>query len=186
MGVKVVSQTIKQCINCENNIKMEMDEDEKFIDYIKGFIEPDTYRYVNDYFPDVTVSSYKSDYQNNICPFCKHELIDTLLSEDDFYDIGEYSNYNRDFLLAMIDLRQKDVIEFETKMQPFREATKKKEQVEEIKRQEYLKNINIPKCPKCGSTSISTGARGVNYIWGFIGASKTVNRCANCGHTWKP
>lgn len=41
-------------------------------------------------------------------------------------------------------------------------------------------------CPKCGSTSISTGARGVNHFWGFIGASKTVNRCAKCGHMWEP
>lgn len=45
---------------------------------------------------------------------------------------------------------------------------------------------NLPKCPKCGSTSITTGARGVNFTWGLIGASKTVNRCANCGYTWKP
>lgn len=45
---------------------------------------------------------------------------------------------------------------------------------------------STPKCPKCGSTSISTGARGVNWTLGFIGASKTVNRCANCGHMWKP
>lgn len=48
------------------------------------------------------------------------------------------------------------------------------------------KDINTPKCPKCGSTAISTGARGVNNFWGFLGASQTVNRCANCGHTWKP
>lgn len=41
-------------------------------------------------------------------------------------------------------------------------------------------------CPKCGSTSIVTGARGVNFTTGTIGASKTVNRCANCGHMWKP
>lgn len=41
-------------------------------------------------------------------------------------------------------------------------------------------------CPKCGSKSIATGARGVNLTFGLIGASKTVNRCANCGHTWKP
>ena len=51
----------------------------------------------------------------------------------------------------------------------------------------YSKNQqNTPKCPKCGSTAITAGARGVNFTWGFIGASKTVNRCANCGHTWKP
>lgn len=44
----------------------------------------------------------------------------------------------------------------------------------------------VPTCPKCRSTSITTGPRGVNGIWGFIGASKTVNRCSNCGHTWEP
>lgn len=50
----------------------------------------------------------------------------------------------------------------------------------------HLATKNEPKCPKCGSTSITTGARGVNLMWGLIGASKTVNRCASCGHTWKP
>ena len=48
------------------------------------------------------------------------------------------------------------------------------------------KNSNLPRCPKCGSTAITTGARGVNLTWGFLGASKTVNRCANCGNTWRP
>lgn len=42
------------------------------------------------------------------------------------------------------------------------------------------------KCPRCGSTQITTGARGVNNFWGFWGASKTVNRCAKCGNTWTP
>lgn len=43
-----------------------------------------------------------------------------------------------------------------------------------------------PHCPKCGSTAITTGARGINFTMGLIGASKTVNRCASCGYTWKP
>ena len=47
-------------------------------------------------------------------------------------------------------------------------------------------NAEQPRCPKCGSTSITTGARGVNWKLGLIGASKTVNRCGNCGHTWTP
>lgn len=42
------------------------------------------------------------------------------------------------------------------------------------------------RCPKCGSTSIATGARGVNWTRGLIGASKTVNRCQSCGYTWNP
>lgn len=41
-------------------------------------------------------------------------------------------------------------------------------------------------CPKCKSISITTGARGVNFMFGLLGASKTVNHCAKCGYTWKP
>lgn len=48
------------------------------------------------------------------------------------------------------------------------------------------KASNIPKCPKCGSTAITAGQRGFKLTTGFIGSNKTVNRCANCGHTWKP
>lgn len=47
-------------------------------------------------------------------------------------------------------------------------------------------NSNQVKCPKCGSTSITAGQRGYSLLTGFIGSSKTVNRCANCGHRWKP
>lgn len=50
----------------------------------------------------------------------------------------------------------------------------------------YGEAENIIKCPRCGSTQISTGARGWKWTTGFIGSSKTVNRCANCGNTWTP
>lgn len=60
------------------------------------------------------------------------------------------------------------------------------------------------KCPNCGSTSITAGQSNFPLFNGFIGPSitigeidfplftgmigsgKTVNRCANCGHKWKP
>ena len=48
------------------------------------------------------------------------------------------------------------------------------------------RQIEQIRCPKCGSTAISTGARGFNIWTGFIGSGKTVNRCASCGHTWQP
>ena len=41
-------------------------------------------------------------------------------------------------------------------------------------------------CPKCGSTQVSTGARGWKWTTGLIGSGKTVNRCGNCGKVWKP
>lgn len=42
------------------------------------------------------------------------------------------------------------------------------------------------RCPKCNSTLVSTGQRGFNIWTGFLGSSKTVNRCGKCGHSWKP
>lgn len=42
------------------------------------------------------------------------------------------------------------------------------------------------RCPKCLSGNITTGARGVTGFWGAIGASKTVNRCADCGCVFEP
>ena len=44
----------------------------------------------------------------------------------------------------------------------------------------------IPKCPKCGCTSITTGSRGYSLFTGFLGSGKTVNRCGNCGYKWTP
>jgi len=57
--------------------------------------------------------------------------------------------------------------------------------IEKVQEKATVANA-IPRCPKCGSTAITSGARGVNFTWGLIGASKTVNRCANCGNTWDP
>lgn len=59
-------------------------------------------------------------------------------------------------------------------------------------REHMLRVSSAPKpeeparCPKCSSTQITTGSRGYSMVWGFIGAGKTVNRCARCGHKWEP
>ena len=45
---------------------------------------------------------------------------------------------------------------------------------------------NTVKCPRCGSTQITTGQRGYSLLTGFLGSNKTVNRCAACGYSWKP
>ena len=42
------------------------------------------------------------------------------------------------------------------------------------------------KCPKCGSTSISTVNRGYSIIWGLLGSGTPMNFCQSCGHKWNP
>lgn len=122
------------------------------------------------------VGRHKEDPNKETCDRCgSHDCIcfpnGFTLNLQELWTLG-YISKDKKFWQAMIDLKEKDIIEFNAKMAQFNQQ----KALEESK----------PHCPKCGSTAISTGARGVNYLWGFIGASKTVNRCSNCGYTWKP
>ena len=118
--------------------------------------------------------------QDFICPKCKNTLYETEIPLSDFKIIYDIS-HDTSFLEAMIDLKEKDIIEYELKMSQFRAQAEQQKSA-----QAKAEEDNRPKCPKCGSTHITTGARGVSGFWGFIGTGKTVNRCSNCGNTWKP
>lgn len=113
----------------------------------------------------------------DVCGKCGSPLIHTPLTAEENFLIERVSK-DRNFLLAMIDLKKNDIIEFETKISIYREQAKKDGC--------YGKPKNIATCPKCGSTSITAGQRGFSLLTGFIGSGKTVNRCANCGYKWKP
>lgn len=118
---------------------------------------------------------------DNKCFYCGNELEDIALTEDEVWDIHKVS-HDLSFLEAMIDLKEKDPIEFQLKMSQFRTQI---EQQQSIKKQK-AEDLNKVKCPKCGSTNITAGQRGYSLVWGFAGSGSTVNRCANCGHKWKP
>lgn len=113
-----------------------------------------------------------------LCYACDSNIIKTPLLVEEYAYITLISE-DRDFIDAMIELKQKDIIEFKTKIAQFKAQV---DAQEERKRQER----NLPRCPKCGSTSITASQRGYSFWTGFLGSNKTVNRCSNCGHTWKP
>ena len=89
--------------------------------------------------------------------------------------IGEYAEISKishdgNFILAMLKLKNENPIEYELKMRQLKAND----------------TSNKVKCPKCGSTEITAGQKGYSLLTGFLGSNKTVNRCANCGHSWKP
>lgn len=86
---------------------------------------------------------------------------------------------NFEVVKAMIELKKNDPIEYSIKLAQFKEMADNKRKAEEAERL-------IPKCPKCGSKSITTGQKGYGLVMGFLGSNKTVNRCGSCGHTWQP
>lgn len=102
------------------------------------------------------------------------EIDDYNCKMDDYLLLFNIS-HDGNFILQMLKLKNDDPIEYELKMAQFREIAERKK-AEDSK----------PRCPKCGSTSITAGQKGYSILTGFLGSNKTVNRCSNCGHTWKP
>lgn len=185
--------TMKQCLHCKENKKVQPrgygDKyiEDKHIEFYAEFLEFGVnVPLLNKYFPDITLDSYQRDFKNNICPFCKHKLIDTLITGVDFYDIVEYSDCNKDFLLAMVELRKNDVIEYEMKMNAIKRSLVEQYRQQLERKQNYQMQKSQVKCPKCGSTSIATVNRGYGLISGFFGSGSPRNVCQKCGHKWKP
>lgn len=120
------------------------------------------------------------------------ELNEICLINGESFNLLEYKN-----IILNSNLSADDIVEIETKLfyqvqtitifesHELLENIKNNKKIPRIFNSHHVSAL-LPRCPHCGSTSISTGARGVNWTLGLIGASKTVNRCANCGHTWTP
>lgn len=125
------------------------------------------------------------------CPICKTKMLDSNIDDlKEFDHIADFGNYSADFLLAMIELKKNDIIKYTNQMNII---NAKAEEESQKRYDEYLaqqraeeEEKNTVKCPKCGSTQITTGQRGYSFLTGFLGSNKTVNRCANCGYKWEP
>lgn len=109
---------------------------------------------------------------------CNGILEKVNISESDFDILCDISADN-DFRRAMIDLKEKDIIEYNLKMSQFRAQLQQQ-------KSSAPRAGNTVRCPRCGSTNITAGQRGYSLLTGFVGSGRTVNRCANCGHKWKP
>ena len=51
---------------------------------------------------------------------------------------------------------------------------------------DYTNDPNQLRCPKCGSTAITTEERGYSLWIGWYGANEKKNLCQSCGYKWKP
>lgn len=112
---------------------------------------------------------------------CNGKLIQCNISCEDLNIISRISNDN-DLFQAMIDLKEKDIIEYNLKISQF------KSQLEQQKNNK-TQNDTTPKCPHCKSANIKPISglnRGASIaMWGVF--SKKINKsfkCKHCGYTW--
>ena len=168
--------TIKYCEHCDKNgeskkrIAKQNFANEAMINCYSGFMGFAYYEKVND---DAT-----------ICPFCGNPIVDTGMDRKDYSDLSIASKDNRQLIEAMIELKKKDPIEYETQMIEFR-----KEAERIMDEADAAVAGNSPKCPTCGSTNIERIPVGKKLtggaLFGLLSSNvrKTMH-CKNCGYKW--
>lgn len=105
---------------------------------------------------------------------------------DEFQLIDNVSDSNRQFLEAMINLKQENIIEHQLKMSQFKTQVQQQKQLEQG---QNSSDTNIPKCPTCSSINlkkIASTSKVVNTaIWGIFGTKRhKTYHCNNCGYEW--
>ena len=124
---------------------------------------------------------FSEDTNPNKCPYCGSKIIKINILTYDFYAIAEVSNYNSDFRDAMIELRQKDVIEYGLKMAEINRQLMLMDELEE------KDDSNILKCPYCNSKDlVRISELGKALKVGFFGLRGADDlgktwECQNCG-----
>lgn len=119
------------------------------------------------------------DENNYTCEVCGEKVIDLSMPSDDYNIIVDISS-DPVFINAMIELHDKDIIEYNLKMSQFRTQVQQQQRAEES---------NKPHCPHCQSTNIKPisglNRAGSIAMWGIF--SKKINKsfeCLDCKYTW--
>lgn len=172
------------CRKCLNNSK---DKIHDYVDYYCSGVVYTSPKNDKKYY--YGINFYYNDYDGK-CPCCGEPLEEMKIDLDELHNIADTGSPNPDYILAMNDLKAKDIIEYTER---YNKLVNQQHEMEEQKNAENLarqakieREQNTVRCPRCGSTQITTGQRGYSLFSGFLGSNKTVNRCANCGYSWKP
>lgn len=111
---------------------------------------------------------------------CGGQMFDTGITFNEYLIISKISQ-DVSLLQAMIDLKQKDIIEYNLKLNQF------KLQVEQ--QSSSSNNTNVLKCPTCSSTrvkKISTTSKvaGAAMFGLFSKTARSQFKCEQCGYKW--
>lgn len=168
------------CRNCmeKNRSKIKSDKD-----YFNSLLKYKTFEAEKEYFVGFGLENKVKDGK---CIFCNSPVELLNIEDGELAKISHFGSPNPDYVLAMNKLKGDDIISFTSKYNELIEIQNQRKAMNLAKQQAEQEFNNQVRCPKCGSTQITTGQRGYSLITGFLGSNKTVNRCANCGYKWEP
>lgn len=118
----------------------------------------------------------------SVCGSCGAKLLHTNLTAEEHYLIQHISK-DHDFMMAMIDLKKNDIIEYQTKIAQYKQIAKADGCYTSPSEK------NKPKCPNCKSTNIKpiSNTKRAASIIGFGILSKNIGKtyeCLNCKYKW--
>lgn len=127
-----------------------------------------------------SICNFKNNYKFKECPICGGK--NTMRNEEE--DTLNAISTDPQFLQAMRDLKEKDIIEYELKMSQFRSQIEQKNQA-----QATQAKMNVPHCPTCGSTNIEKISAGKkikgSILFGLFSSDvRNQMHCKSCGHKW--
>ena len=144
--------------------------------------------------------SIKDDTDEN---FMKDDIIELDFPVKEFKRLrplcgGFGQQFNLNLFELMIDLYKKDQLDYEIKLSqlqtPFNQEIiinqqRSQNNIAEQQHSIHQEQLNIPKCPTCGSTNvqkISAGSRWLSTGLFGLGSSKVgkTMECRNCGYKW--
>lgn len=137
------------------------------------------------YYCDICGDVFEGEGLPERCPTCKCITLKCYSKIPDGNLIKKIST-DQSFMDAMVELYEKDPIEYQLKLNQFKIQL---EQSQQVMQQTKEAESSKPKCPHCGSTNIAsisgTERAGSILMWGLF--SKKINKsfkCKNCGYTW--
>lgn len=169
------------CPKCVKELRAVAERQRKITGFGKVMYENDPSSYTGYWICD----EYGPD--DNKCMKCGSELKEISLEYRELMYIQRISK-NPDYILAMDELKSKDIIEFESKMESIRQQlsdrdNQAKMQSEEQKMAEEQKT-NTRHCPKCNGTNFTPVRKKFGLFMGFA-TNKVELVCNNCGYRMK-
>lgn len=131
---------------------------------------------------------YYRNYKDTVinCWTCNEPLTNVDFPDDDFRYLRKVTN-NIEFIKYMMELYKTDIVEYESKMMPYREQG---ERIFQQEADEYNRRVQSqPHCPNCNSTDIKK-IRTANRMFSvslFGLASNKIGKtyeCMRCRYKW--
>lgn len=129
---------------------------------------------------------YAPDRTNKkeICDKCGAKLIHTTITAEEMFLIERVSE-DRDFINAMIKLKDDNIIEYKSRIAQWREDAKRAGCYGKEEQAKYNPQPSTTtKCPRCGGTAFTPMKKKWSLLAGFA-TNQVELVCNNCGYKMK-